>query len=91
MRRSSPMKTPATAITMASPATRISSWTWPRAATALAASAGKAQQATLLAFAGEAYRNENGITNDLFPDELKTGLSPAQYATCAPVGRRKTS
>ncbi len=46
----------------------------------------KAQQATLLAFAGEAYRNENGITNDLFPDELKTGLSPAQFATCAPVG-----
>src|SRR4029077_7989063 len=26
----------------------------------------KAQQATLLAFSGDAYRNEMGITNDLF-------------------------
>lgn len=46
----------------------------------------KAQQATLLAFAGLAYRDENGITNDLFPGELKTGLDPATFADCAPVG-----
>jgi hypothetical protein len=30
----------------------------------------KAQHATLLAFSGDAYRNEMGITNDLFPTEL---------------------
>ena len=30
----------------------------------------KAQHATLLAFSGDAYRNEMGITNDLFPDEF---------------------
>ena len=30
----------------------------------------KSQQATLLAFSGDAYRNEMGITNDLFPDEV---------------------
>lgn len=29
----------------------------------------KAQQATLLAFAGDAYRNEMGITNRFFPEE----------------------
>jgi CxxC motif-containing protein (DUF1111 family) len=42
----------------------------------------KAQQATLLAFAGEAFRNEMGITNDLFPNEVGTGLSPQQLAAC---------
>ena len=30
----------------------------------------KAQHATLLGFSGDAYRNEMGITNDLFPDEV---------------------
>ena len=30
----------------------------------------KAQHATLLAFGADAYRNEMGITNDLFPQEL---------------------
>ena len=33
----------------------------------------KAQHATLLAFAGDAYRNEMGITNDLFPKEFAFG------------------
>jgi CxxC motif-containing protein (DUF1111 family) len=33
----------------------------------------KAQQATLLAFGAEAYRDEMGITNDLFPDEACPG------------------
>ncbi|MGH9632173.1 MAG: di-heme oxidoredictase family protein [Bryobacteraceae bacterium] len=42
----------------------------------------KAQQATLLAFAADAYRNEMGITNDLFPDELAAGIDPAQMKLC---------
>lgn len=42
----------------------------------------KAQQATLLAFAGEAFRNEMGITNDLFPKEAATALSAEQLAAC---------
>ncbi len=42
----------------------------------------KAQQATLLAFAGDAYRNEMGITNDLFPDELAFGISSQQMKLC---------
>src|SRR5262245_21235483 len=33
----------------------------------------KAQQATLMAFGAEAYRDEMGITNDLFPDEACPG------------------
>lgn len=43
----------------------------------------KAQQATLLAFAGDAYRNEMGITNDLFHEELALGVTPAQMSQCA--------
>jgi CxxC motif-containing protein (DUF1111 family) len=42
----------------------------------------KAQQATLLAFSGDAYRNEMGITNDLFPDELAFGITPEQMKLC---------
>ncbi|MGH9629857.1 MAG: di-heme oxidoredictase family protein [Bryobacteraceae bacterium] len=42
----------------------------------------KAQHATLLAFAGDAYRNEMGITNDLFRDELAAGIDPAQMKLC---------
>lgn len=42
----------------------------------------KAQQATLLAFSGDAYRNEMGITNDLFRDELALGVDPAQMKLC---------
>ncbi|MBI1787460.1 MAG: hypothetical protein HYR60_07910, partial [Acidobacteria bacterium] len=44
----------------------------------------KAQQATLLAFSGDAYRNEMGITNDLFPDELAPGIDPRQLKLCDP-------
>ena len=44
----------------------------------------KAQQATLLAFAGDAYRNEMGITNDLFPDEFALGIDPEQLRLCSP-------
>lgn len=45
----------------------------------------KAQQATLLAFSGDAYRNEMGITNDLFREEAASGLSPQQLAACDKV------
>jgi CxxC motif-containing protein (DUF1111 family) len=45
----------------------------------------KAQQATLLAFAAEAFRNEMGITNDLFAEEVGTGLSAEQLAACDKV------
>src|SRR5258705_844181 len=42
----------------------------------------KSQQATLLAFAADAYRTEMGITNDLFPEELAFGISPEQMKQC---------
>ena len=42
----------------------------------------KAQQATLLTFAGDAYRNEMGITNDLFPDEMALGIDPERLRRC---------
>ena len=45
----------------------------------------KAQHATLLAFAGDAYRNEMGITNDLFPDELAVGVDAARMRVCDPI------
>jgi CxxC motif-containing protein (DUF1111 family) len=45
----------------------------------------KAQQATLLAFAGDAYRNEMGITNDLFPEEVALGVDPATLRLCDPT------
>ncbi len=42
----------------------------------------KAQQATLLAFSGDAYRNEMGITNDLFREEVALGVDPARLKLC---------
>ena len=42
----------------------------------------KAQQATLLAFAGDAYVNEMGITNDLFPEEAVLGVSAEALRRC---------
>ena len=45
----------------------------------------KAQQATLLAFSADAYRNEMGITNDLVRDEVGAGLTPQQLAACDKV------
>ncbi len=36
----------------------------------------KTQHASLLSFAGDAYFNEMGITNELFPDELTTVCEP---------------
>lgn len=44
----------------------------------------KAQHATLLGFAGDAYRNEMGITNDLFPDEVALGVDPERLRLCSP-------
>ncbi len=45
----------------------------------------KAQHATLLAFSADAYRNEMGITNDLFRDEVGAGIDPDALKRCDPV------
>jgi len=45
----------------------------------------KAQVATLLEFSGDAYRNEMGITNDLFPEELTFHLTDEQRRECDPI------
>ena len=45
----------------------------------------KSQQATLLSFGAEAYRNEMGITSDLFPTEVGFGLSAEQLRLCDPI------
>ena len=45
----------------------------------------KAQIATLLEFGGDAYRNEMGITNDLFPAELTFNLTERQLRLCDPL------
>jgi CxxC motif-containing protein (DUF1111 family) len=42
----------------------------------------KAQHATLIAFAADAYRNEMGITNDLFPREALFGIEDPQVRRC---------
>jgi CxxC motif-containing protein (DUF1111 family) len=42
----------------------------------------KSQHATLLAFGADAYRNEMGITNDFFPEELAFGISLEQMKLC---------
>jgi CxxC motif-containing protein (DUF1111 family) len=42
----------------------------------------KAQHATLLTFGADAYRNEMGITNDVFPEEMAHGVSAAQMRIC---------
>ncbi len=44
----------------------------------------KGQQATLLAFSGDAYRNEMGITNDFFSDEVALGIDAARLKLCNP-------
>jgi len=45
----------------------------------------KAQHATLLAFAADAYRNEMGITNDLFPLEAAYGVTAEAMRLCDPL------
>jgi CxxC motif-containing protein (DUF1111 family) len=42
----------------------------------------KAQHATLLAFSADAYRNEMGITNDLFREESAFGISKDRLRLC---------
>lgn len=42
----------------------------------------KAQIATLLTFSGDAYTNEMGITNDIFPTEPHGGISAARMSEC---------
>jgi CxxC motif-containing protein (DUF1111 family) len=42
----------------------------------------KAQVATLLTFSGDAYTNEMGITNELFPTEPYGGISEARMREC---------
>jgi CxxC motif-containing protein (DUF1111 family) len=42
----------------------------------------KAQHATLLAFSADAYRNEMGITNDLFPLESAYGIDAVRMRSC---------
>ena len=45
----------------------------------------KAQHATLLSFGADAYRNEMGITNDVFPTEVAFGIRPEQIKSCDPL------
>lgn len=45
----------------------------------------KAQHATLLAFGADAYLNEMGITNELFPRESSLGVSDEQMQRCDPL------
>ncbi len=42
----------------------------------------KSQIATLLTFSGDAYTNEMGITNDVFPEEPRGGISEARLREC---------
>lgn len=44
----------------------------------------KAQHATLLTFSGDAYTNEMGITNDLFPKETINGIDQTRMRYCDP-------
>lgn len=45
----------------------------------------KAQHATLFTFGADAYRNEMGITNDVFPEEVAVGIAAAQLRLCDPI------
>lgn len=45
----------------------------------------KAQHATLLTFGADAYRNEMGITNDVFPQELAVGVGADRMKICDPI------
>jgi CxxC motif-containing protein (DUF1111 family) len=45
----------------------------------------KAQHASLLAFSADAYRNEMGITNDLFSQEVAVGISHDRMRVCDPI------
>jgi CxxC motif-containing protein (DUF1111 family) len=44
----------------------------------------KSQHATLITFGADAYRNEMGITNDIFPQESAFGITPDRMRLCDP-------
>jgi CxxC motif-containing protein (DUF1111 family) len=46
----------------------------------------KGQHATLLTFGADAYRNEMGITNDVFSAELAFGVSAERMRACDRIG-----
>ena len=46
----------------------------------------KAQHATLLTFGADAYRNEMGITNDVFSAEVAYGVTAERMRACDPIG-----
>jgi len=46
----------------------------------------KAQHATLLSFSADAYRNEMGITNDVFSAEAAYGVTAERMRACDPIG-----
>jgi CxxC motif-containing protein (DUF1111 family) len=46
----------------------------------------KGQHATLLSFGADAYRNEMGITNDVFSAELAFGVSAERMRACDRIG-----
>jgi CxxC motif-containing protein (DUF1111 family) len=46
----------------------------------------KAQHATLLTFGADAYRNEMGITNDVFSAEVAYGVTAEQMRACDRIG-----
>ena len=45
----------------------------------------KSQVATLIVFGADAYRNEMGITNAIFPEELTFNLTEEQLRECDPI------
>jgi len=45
----------------------------------------KAQHATLLSFSADAFRNEMGITNDIFPEEAVLGVAGEDLKLCDTV------
>jgi CxxC motif-containing protein (DUF1111 family) len=45
----------------------------------------KGQHATLLSFSADAYRNEMGITNDVFSAEVAYGVNAQQMRACDPI------
>ena len=83
-RRFSRATIPRTRTTTASAAAPPASSTSRRTTPRLGRFGWKAQHATLLAFSGDAYRNEMGITNDLFPKELAVGVTADQMRACDP-------
>ncbi len=60
-------------IDLATGATRVGRFGW------------KAQHATLLTFGADAYRNEMGITNDIFTGEAAFGVTPEAMRLCDPL------